>query len=53
MNPYKCTVCGYTYHPIRGDKIRGIDPGTTFDDLPEHWRCPTCNHPKMAFSESA
>lgn len=51
MNHYKCTVCGYTYRPERGDRIHDIPAGTSFDNLPEFWRCPTCNQPKMAFVE--
>lgn len=51
MKNYKCTVCGYTYKPERGDKLNDIPPNTSFDDLPENWKCPTCNQPKMAFEE--
>lgn len=51
MNDYKCTVCGYTYRPARGDWIHDIPPNTPFEDLPDDWRCPTCNQPKMAFVE--
>ncbi|MCQ4925178.1 rubredoxin [Tissierella carlieri] len=51
MNDYKCTVCGYTYRPERGDKLHDIVPNTAFEDLPEDWKCPTCNQPKMAFEE--
>jgi rubredoxin len=51
MNNYKCTVCSYTYRPERGDKNNEIKPGTDFNDLPENWKCPTCNQPKMAFVE--
>ncbi len=51
MNDYRCTVCSYTYRPARGDKLRDIEPNTSFDDLPDDWRCPTCNQPKMAFME--
>ncbi|WP_425446421.1 rubredoxin [Dethiothermospora halolimnae] len=51
MKQYKCTVCGYIYRPTRGDKTQDIEPNTAFDDLPEFWKCPTCNEPKMAFVE--
>ncbi len=30
MNSYKCTVCGYTYRPERGDWIHDISPNTAF-----------------------
>lgn len=51
MDKYKCTVCGYIYRPERGDKLRDIPPNTPFDELPEDWKCPTCNQPKMVFVE--
>ena len=34
MEKYKCIVCGYIYDPEEGDPDGGIDPGTSFDDLP-------------------
>jgi len=51
MSHYKCTICGYTYKPERGDKMGDIEPGTSFDDLPEDWVCPMCRQPKMVFEE--
>jgi rubredoxin len=51
MKDYKCMFCGYTYRPAKGDKVHDIPPGTAFEDLPDDWHCPTCNHPKMAFEE--
>lgn len=51
MNNYKCTVCGYTYRPERGDKLRDIEEGTAFEELPDNWKCPTCNQSKMVFEE--
>ncbi len=51
MPDYKCTVCSYTYRPERGDRIHDIPAGTSFEELPDDWRCPTCNQPKMAFAE--
>lgn len=49
MSNYKCTVCGYVYKPERGNRTQDIEPKASFDDLPDNWRCPTCNQPKMAF----
>lgn len=46
---YKCAFCSYVYRPERGDKNRDIPENTPFDNLPEDWRCPTCNQDKMAF----
>ncbi len=40
MDKYVCDVCGYVYDPAVGDPDNGIDPGTSFDQLPEDWVCP-------------
>jgi rubredoxin len=44
-----CIVCGYIYDPELGDPDNGIDPGTSFDDLPDDWLCPWCLMPKSMF----
>ena len=44
-------MCGYVYDPEHGDPDQGIAPGTSFDDLPEDWTCPTCGAPCMDFAE--
>ena len=36
MQKYICTPCGYVYDPEEGDAMSGVDPGTAFEDLPEH-----------------
>jgi len=46
---YKCLACGYIYDPEVGDEENGIAPGTSFDDLPDDWTCPTCGSPKSMF----
>jgi rubredoxin len=51
MDHYKCTICGYTYKPERGDKMNDIPPGVPFEDLPEDYKCPMCGQPKMAFQK--
>jgi rubredoxin len=38
----ECTVCGYIYEPVDGDRSRGVVAGTSLDDLPQDWRCPNC-----------
>ncbi|MEM7828726.1 MAG: rubredoxin [Candidatus Aenigmatarchaeota archaeon] len=48
-NKYRCTVCGYIYDPDKGDPDSGVNPGTSFDDLPEDWSCPVCGAPKSEF----
>ena len=49
MDKYVCEICGYVYDPEEGDTDNGIDPGTSFDDLPDDWECPTCGAPKDDF----
>ncbi len=51
MDKYRCTVCGYIYDPEEGDPQGGIDPGTSFDELPEDWVCPVCGAPKSDFEK--
>ena len=51
-NMYRCTVCGYEYDPEVGDEENGIDPGTSFEDLPEDWVCPICGVGKDLFVEN-
>ncbi len=52
MNPNQkwiCEVCDYIYDPEKGDPDQGIEPGTTFEDLPDDWRCPDCGVGKEDF----
>jgi len=49
MIKWKCEVCGYVYDPIKGDPDGGIEPETTFDQLPEDWVCPICGAGKEDF----
>ncbi len=51
MKSYHCTVCSYVYRPEKGDWMHDIPKGTEFKDLPDDWKCPTCNQPKEAFLE--
>ena len=53
MEQYTCLVCGYVYDPVHGDPDQGIEPGTSFDDLPDDWECPVCAAPVMDFQEIA
>jgi rubredoxin len=48
---FECNVCGYTYDPKVGDPDNGIEPGTSFADLPEDWCCPVCGVDKEEFSK--
>jgi len=49
MKKYTCVLCGYIYDPAVGDVDNGINPGTSFDDLPEAWECPLCGVGKDNF----
>jgi len=48
---YQCqnSECGYIYDPDRGMKRKGIPAGTSFDDLPDSFRCPICGGTKKSF----
>jgi len=49
---HTCTICGFQYNPEEGDPAMGIPPGTSFEDLPEDYKCPICNAGKEYFAES-
>ena len=50
MLSYVCDVCGYVYDSEMGDSEAGIEPGTSFEDLPDDWACPVCGADKTQFS---
>jgi rubredoxin len=50
MEKYEC-ICGYVYDPEIGDPDNGIEPGTSFADLPDDWVCPLCGADKDNFTE--
>lgn len=50
MGKYVC-LCGYVYDPEIGDPENGVEPGTSWEDVPEDWVCPICGMSKEAFSE--
>ena len=49
-NRYECSVCGYVYDQEVGDPDSGIEPGISFDELPDSWTCPICGAVKELFS---
>ncbi len=49
MKKYKCLVCGYIYDPAVGDPDNGVEPGTSFENLPDDWVCPECGAGKDQF----
>ena len=51
MAKWECLVCGYIYDPEEGDPENDIEPGTSFEDLPEDWVCPQCGAGKDQFEK--
>lgn len=51
MAKYRCTVCEYIYDPEKGDPTASIEPGTSFEDLPDDWICPECGVGKDLFEK--
>ncbi|MBN2542637.1 rubredoxin [bacterium] len=49
MSICKCKMCGYQYICDNGDPKGQIAPGTSFEDLPDDWRCPICKAKKTNF----
>jgi flavin reductase (DIM6/NTAB) family NADH-FMN oxidoreductase RutF/rubredoxin len=47
---YRCGVCGYVYDPAEGIPESGIRPGSSFESLPDDWKCPVCGAGKGRFS---
>jgi rubredoxin len=50
MPKWICDVCEWVYDPAEGDPTQGIEPGTSFEDLPDDWICPACGVGKEDFS---
>jgi rubredoxin len=46
---YHCPYCQTYYEATYGDERAGIEPGTPFADLPDHYVCSTCETPKAEF----
>jgi rubredoxin len=41
--------CGYIYNPDKGDRKGRIPKETSFEDLPDDWKCPICGAGKKMF----
>ena len=46
---WECKVCGFIYEEALGLPQEGIPAGTSWDDIPDDWRCPDCGLEKRAF----
>lgn len=45
----ECKVCWHVYDPAEGCEAWQVPPGTAFNDLPDHWRCPVCDGARDQF----
>jgi len=52
MDKWECLVCGYIYDPELGDPDNNVEPGTTFEELPDEWACPECGAGKEEFEKA-
>lgn len=48
---YICLLCGYVYDETEGDTDNDIEPGTSWDELPDDFTCPFCGGEKDTFDE--
>jgi rubredoxin len=51
MDKYVCQGCGNVCDPEKGDPASGIEPGTSFEKLPDDWNCPLCGASKDMFEK--
>jgi rubredoxin len=47
---YQCQECLTIYDETLGDLGQGIDPGISFNQLPDAYTCPTCGANKGSFT---
>ncbi|KAH9552903.1 hypothetical protein CY35_09G091600 [Sphagnum magellanicum] len=50
---HECRSCGHIYDEARGDMLYPVAAGTSFQSLPDDWRCPTCGAAKTYFSSKS
>jgi flavin reductase (DIM6/NTAB) family NADH-FMN oxidoreductase RutF/rubredoxin len=48
---YQCCRCFYIYDPEFGDPDGNVSPGTSFELLPDDWKCPICGASKNYFDK--
>lgn len=49
LKKWQCLTCGFVYDEAEGWPEDDIEPGTRWQDVPEHWVCPECGTPKSDF----
>jgi rubredoxin len=45
----ECKICWQVYDPCVGDPAGNAPAGTSFAQLPGHWRCPQCDSAQDQF----
>jgi rubredoxin len=49
MTKWKCSICGWEYDHEQGLPKKNIAPGTSFENLPDDFKCPKCGATKKWF----
>ena len=49
MKSYMCVICGFVYEEEKGRPEEGLPPGTSWEKVPENWKCPDCGAAKSDF----
>lgn len=49
MKRYVCRICSHVYDPLTGESESGVEPMTSFVDLPFEWACPRCGASRRRF----
>lgn len=45
----ECKICWQVYDPHVGDPLGEVPAGTSFTEIPPHWRCPQCDGAREEF----
>jgi rubredoxin len=46
---WQCFFCGFVYDEALGLPDEGIAPGTSWENIPDDWKCPACGTAKAEF----
>ena len=49
MAKWRCLLCNFEYDEQKGLPQAGILPGTPWEAVPDHWKCPNCGAGKNDF----
>jgi len=50
MKKWQCFFCGFIYDEEVGLPDEGIAAGTTWEQIPDDWYCPSCGAGKTDFA---